>query len=251
MCSLGHAGVEDILDLFGFMEVIPQPFRDAMPNSHKAMMTALKDLFQISTPPEIRYDLCPACLHVFRRGTREDEHCPRCGTNRYSPGKRKAALQVRYVGTCSVSVVDDDHNSQELSVQLTYKPIRETITQWFGCPALAKEAAYHATNRSREGDVLDFQDGECYRQLHAADPKFATEARNLMLGIVSDGVQPFEGNDSYSMWPVVITCYNSPPPPSLPSWSDSSGDGHTRAPPETAKDITGEALPPVMLADNC
>ncbi|KAD2805096.1 hypothetical protein E3N88_38473 [Mikania micrantha] len=43
-------------------------------------------------------------------------------------------------------------------------------------------------------------------------PNFAKEPRNVRLGLAADGFNPF-GNMSqtYSMWPVVLTTYNTPP----------------------------------------
>ena len=44
------------------------------------------------------------------------------------------------------------------------------------------------------------------------DPVFKREDRNLYLGLVADGVNPY-GNQStnYSMWPVLLVIYNLPP----------------------------------------
>jgi len=43
-------------------------------------------------------------------------------------------------------------------------------------------------------------------------PYFAADSRNVRLGLVSDGFNPF-GNmsNSYNVWPVVLVLYNLPP----------------------------------------
>ncbi|XP_071727608.1 uncharacterized protein [Rutidosis leptorrhynchoides] len=43
-------------------------------------------------------------------------------------------------------------------------------------------------------------------------PDFAQEPRNVRLGLAADGFNPFGNmNTAYSMWPVVLTTYNTPP----------------------------------------
>jgi len=43
-------------------------------------------------------------------------------------------------------------------------------------------------------------------------PSFARDARNLRLGLATDGFNPFGNmNTTYSMWPVLVKVYNLPP----------------------------------------
>jgi hypothetical protein len=42
--------------------------------------------------------------------------------------------------------------------------------------------------------------------------EFARDARNIMLGLATDGFNPFsEQNTRYNMWPVFVVPYNLPP----------------------------------------
>jgi hypothetical protein len=38
-----------------------------------------------------------------------------------------------------------------------------------------------------------------------------SDARNAAVGIALDGVQPFQDDCKYSVWPLVLTVYNLPP----------------------------------------
>lgn len=60
-------------------------------------------------------------------------------------------------------------------------------------------------------DIVDFYDGTVYNEVREHDPRFAEDARHIMLGLAFDGFLPFTDDDKYSMWPLVITPYNFPP----------------------------------------
>ncbi|XP_031248828.1 uncharacterized protein LOC116106594 [Pistacia vera] len=55
-------------------------------------------------------------------------------------------------------------------------------------------------------------DSESWKEFDKIYPSFAQDARNVQMGIATDGFNPF-GNMSlsYSMWPVVLVSYNMPP----------------------------------------
>ena len=55
-------------------------------------------------------------------------------------------------------------------------------------------------------------DSEAWKYFDMQYSDFASEPRNVRLGLVADRFNPF-GNMSlsYSMWPVVLTNYNRPP----------------------------------------
>jgi len=55
-------------------------------------------------------------------------------------------------------------------------------------------------------------DGEAWQDFDRVYPDFAKEPRNLILGLATDGFNPFsEQNSRYSMWPVLVVPYNLPP----------------------------------------
>jgi hypothetical protein len=73
----------------------------------------------------------------------------------------------------------------------------------------AEEAQWH---KLMEKEMSHPADGEAWRDFDKRWPGFAGDARNLKLGLATDGFNPF-GNmrSSYSMWPVFVIPYNLPP----------------------------------------
>ncbi|XP_066381574.1 uncharacterized protein [Miscanthus floridulus] len=55
-------------------------------------------------------------------------------------------------------------------------------------------------------------DGEAWEDFNRRYPKFAADARNVRLGLASDGFNPFGNMSSkHSTWPVMLVPYNLPP----------------------------------------
>jgi hypothetical protein len=96
-----------------------------------------------------------------------------------------------------------------------YRPVRQIIQEIFSCPSLAKEMTYHNSTRVddlkwNEQEIVDVYDGKAYKDI-MKDPTFNTDPRNVIIGITTDGVQPYTDDDQYSIWPIVLTFYNLPP----------------------------------------
>ena len=72
---------------------------------------------------------------------------------------------------------------------------------------------WHATGRcTKVGKMRHPVDGKAWKDFDDRYPDFARETRNVRLGLAADGFNPF-GNMSlsYSMWPIILTTYNTPP----------------------------------------
>ncbi|GKE23050.1 zinc finger, PHD-type containing protein [Tanacetum coccineum] len=70
----------------------------------------------------------------------------------------------------------------------------------------------HATGKCTEPSKMQhLVDGRAWKNFDTKYPNFAKEPRNVRLGLVADGFNPF-GNLSqpYSMWPVILITYNLP-----------------------------------------
>ena len=63
-----------------------------------------------------------------------------------------------------------------------------------------------------ENELSHPADGEAWKDFDKKYNFFSSDARNIRLGITTDGFNPF-GNmrKSYSMWPVFVVTYNLPP----------------------------------------
>jgi hypothetical protein len=61
-------------------------------------------------------------------------------------------------------------------------------------------------------ELSHLADGEAWKEFNKRWKQFAKDARNLRLGLATDGFNPFGNmNNSYSMWPVFVVPYNMPP----------------------------------------
>ncbi|GJX85274.1 hypothetical protein Tco_0336048 [Tanacetum coccineum] len=123
-----------------------------------------------------------------------------------------------------------------------------------------KEMTWHATGKCTEpGRMKHPVDGRAWKDFDTKYPDFTTEPRNVRLGLVVDGFNPF-GNlgQSYSMWPVILTTYNLPSLamfnmrtmvlwtindfPARSSLSGWSGQGYRACP--TCNEDTSSVTPP-------
>ncbi|TYK00099.1 uncharacterized protein E5676_scaffold596G00550 [Cucumis melo var. makuwa] len=72
---------------------------------------------------------------------------------------------------------------------------------------------WHRDKLVETDDVLRHPvDMERWKHFDCEFPDFASDSRNMHLGLASDWFNPFDHmSTSYSMWPVVLIPYNLPP----------------------------------------
>ncbi|KAA0062945.1 uncharacterized protein E6C27_scaffold468G00390 [Cucumis melo var. makuwa] len=72
---------------------------------------------------------------------------------------------------------------------------------------------WHRDIRVETDDVLRHPvDAKGWKHFDSEYPDFASDSRNVCLGLASNGFNPFgQMSTSYSMWPVVLLLYNLPP----------------------------------------
>ena len=65
----------------------------------------------------------------------------------------------------------------------------------------------------QDDDVMRHpSEGEAWKHFNRMHPDFASESRNVRLGLCTDGFNPFgAAGQQYSCWPVILTPYNLPP----------------------------------------
>nr|GFA11498.1 hypothetical protein [Tanacetum cinerariifolium] len=77
----------------------------------------------------------------------------------------------------------------------------------------AKWMTWHSTGKSKEnGQMNPPVDGKAWKNFDIIHSEFAKDPTNIRLGQAADDFNPF-GNlsQTYSMWPVILTTYNTPP----------------------------------------
>jgi hypothetical protein len=66
--------------------------------------------------------------------------------------------------------------------------------------------------RENDGVMGHPSNGEAWKVLNRFDADFASDARNVRFGLVTDDFDPFSINSTpYSCWPVFAVQYNLPP----------------------------------------
>jgi hypothetical protein len=66
--------------------------------------------------------------------------------------------------------------------------------------------------RENDGVMAHPSDGEAWKVLDMFDADFASDARNVRLGLATEGFDPFGTNSApYSYWPIFVVSYNLPP----------------------------------------
>ncbi|XP_062086482.1 uncharacterized protein LOC133792589 [Humulus lupulus] len=143
------------------------------------------------------YESIHVCEHdycLFYKEHSTKETCPICGSSRWiSPEKTDGKKVPHKV--------------------MRYFPLTPRLKRMYSSRLTAKQMLWHYTGKSKDDGIMRHPvDGLVWKDFDAKHPDFASEPRNVRLGLAADGFNPF-GNMSqaYSMWPVVLANYNLPP----------------------------------------
>ncbi|XP_052622477.1 uncharacterized protein LOC128127815 [Lactuca sativa] len=95
---------------------------------------------------------------------------------------------------------------------LQYFPVTPRLRRLYCSRHTAKNMIWHSTIRSEDGVMIHPVDGEHWQDFDKKYPDFSSEPRNVRVGLLADGFNPF-GNicNPHSTWPVILTTYNLPP----------------------------------------
>lgn len=162
------------------------PF-NTLPKSYNEAKNLLSEL-------GLGYVTIHACINncvLFRKRYAKHDNCPVCGASRWQDQEKKKIPQK----------------------VLRHFPLAPRLKRLFVSKKSAEEAQWHKLKRQpKEKEMCHPADGEAWKDFDRLHPDFAKDARNLRLGIATDGFNPF-GNmsSSYSMWPVFVVPYNLPP----------------------------------------
>jgi len=142
--------------------------------------------------PHIRYHACINDCIIYRNENAEKTSCPVCNADRYKKAGKKSPQKVVW-----------------------YFPIIPRLQRYFVDPKEAELMRWHAVRKvPDDGDDPKMRhpvDGSQWRALNA-EYGFHLDPRNVMLGVSSDGMNPFgKQNTNHSTWPVFVWMYNIPP----------------------------------------
>src|SRR3954465_14805658 len=93
-----------------------------------------------------------------------------------------------------------------------YAPIIPRLKRLFQNKEHAKLLQWHKEDRNKDVMLRHPADGSQWRKIDKVFKKFSDDARNLKLGLSTDGFNPFrEQSSSHSTWLVTLCIYNLPP----------------------------------------
>jgi hypothetical protein len=173
---------------------------EVLPTGHKMTkdMYQSKKLIEGLSMEYEKIDVCQDNCMLFWKEHDREHKCLKCGKSRY------------------VELVNEE--GEKVVAKVVHKQLRYmSLTLRVKCLFLLRKTAMHmrwhkdCTNR-QDGLMVHPSDGDAWKALNNFDPDFASDARNVRIGLATDGFTPFNMTVvSYSCWPVIAIPYNIPP----------------------------------------
>ena len=141
----------------------------------------------------VRYHACINDCIIYRKEHAGKTSCPVCNASRYKKAGKKYPQKVVW-----------------------YLRITPRLQRYFVDPKEAKLMRWHAERKKPDdGDdpkLRHVKDGSQWRALNSFYRYFECDARNIVLGACTDGMNPFGNqNTNHRLWPVFVWMYNLPP----------------------------------------
>ena len=187
LCRTHGTSNSFISDLFKILAYSILPVVNTLPTSEYAASKRLKMM-------GLAYDAIHCCQNncmLFRGpGDVDLENCRVCQAPRFKrTGDSKVPVKV-----------------------LRHFPLIPRLQRMFQTPIQAAFQTYHWLKRSTDGMQRMAADSRQWALIDEEYPDFASEHRNIRLGLATDGVNPFGiKRSTWSTWPVLLLNYNIPP----------------------------------------
>ena len=165
---------------------------DLLPNS---FYNTKKLLRGIGLPVE-KIDCCPNNCMIFWQHDSLLQRCRYCGESRFHD---------QNVGSIT------GQKKQVAKAKMYYFPLTPRLQRLYASKATAEEMRWHSSCTD-DGVMRHPADSPAWKHINNLFPEFASDSRNVRLGLSTDGFQPFgQSGKQYSSWPVILTPYNLPP----------------------------------------
>jgi hypothetical protein len=175
-------------------------FSDALPRNHKMPkdMYQSKKLLSALCMEYKKIDVCKDNCMIFYKEHKNETKCLKYGKPRF------------------VEVVNEDGEKVTIKTahkQLRYMPLTPRMKQLFISKKTARHMRWHKEGVHENDQVMvHLSDSEAWKALDDFDPDFTRDARNVRIGLATDGFSPYNMSaSSYSCWPVIAIPYNLPP----------------------------------------
>lgn len=179
------------------MTMILELLHDAFDNAK--IPSSFYDAKKIINKLGLDYKKIVACPNdcMLYWGSQEDEEretCKVCNTSKWKP-------------------MGDKRRQKKIPAKvLRYFPLKPRLQRLFISSKSANDMIWHATDNNNDGMMRHPRDSEAWKNFNAKHTLFASDPRNVRLALATDGFNPFGTlSSSYSIWPVVLIPYNTPP----------------------------------------
>ncbi|XP_055961814.1 uncharacterized protein LOC130015519 [Mercurialis annua] len=169
-------------------------FKDALPRG-ETLPSSSYEVKKLMRDLGLGYVTIDACVNdcvLFWKENENLDTCPTCKAPRWKLGfgKRKKVAQKI----------------------LRHFPLVPRLQRLFMSKDIGENMRWHKEKRVDDDTIRHPADATEWKDFDQKYAWFGKDARNVRLGLASDGFNPF-GNmsTSYSMWPVIVTPYNLPP----------------------------------------
>nr|XP_028950696.1 uncharacterized protein LOC103420381 [Malus domestica] len=193
--SIGEGRPEEVETFFRLLEEADQDLWPGCKEFKK--LEAVVRLYQIKCLAGMPDDIFTTLLELIKRMLPEGDCLPE---SCYKAKKLINDLGLTYVkiDACPNDCMIYWKDTSDLTVCSVCGESRYKIT--------------NAADRSRKRSQLRLCDSPAWKHLDNLYPDFASEIRNVRLGLASDGFNPFgKMRNDHSTWPVVLSVYNLPP----------------------------------------
>ncbi|CAN6578520.1 unnamed protein product [Malus baccata var. baccata] len=174
-----------------FLGVIKRmlPKDNCLPKDHKSAQKVLKGL-------GLGYQKIHACVNnciLFYKENRQLDKCPVCNESRFKMTSQNRKTKI----------------PQKV---MRYLPLKPRLQRLYMSMHTATDMRWHKERRENDDVMRHPADGEAWKEFDRMYPDFATDPRNIRLGLATDGFNPFGVlNQTHSIWPIVVFPYNLPP----------------------------------------
>ncbi|OMO52139.1 Zinc finger, CCHC-type [Corchorus capsularis] len=146
---------------------------------------------------------CPNDCMMYWGDNAKQESCHVCGNSRWE-------------GSNTNKTFNEDDGEVEVKKKpakvLRYFPLIPRLQRLFMSSKTAGDMTWHEDGRTKDGAIRHPADSLAWKAFDSRFPDFASDPRNVRLGLAADGFNPFKlMSTTYSTWPVVLMNYNLPP----------------------------------------
>jgi hypothetical protein len=172
---------------------------DVLPNNHKMSKTCTskKKLSVLGMEYEKIHACNDNCIFFYKEH-RNETKILKCGKSRFD------------------EVTNEDGEKVMMKVahkQLRYMPLTPRMKQLFLSKKTARHMRWHKEGVYENDQVMVHpSNSEAWKALDDFDVEFAKDARNVRIGLVTDGFSPYNMSaTSYSCWSIFAILYNFSP----------------------------------------